>query len=78
MRTTLKGISHSEVLNAASREANGIKTLQRTRHSSQKHFVASTTGWFLFCLQTPSKLRIFVVAFTRLQILLRPAHLQNK
>jgi len=39
---TLKGISHREVLNAASREANGIKTLQRTRDSSQKQFVAST------------------------------------
>jgi hypothetical protein len=33
MRTTLKGISHREVLNAASHEANGIKTLQRTRDS---------------------------------------------
>ena len=31
-----KGISHHEVLNAASREANGIKMLQRTRDSSQK------------------------------------------
>ena len=39
---TLKGISHREVLNAASREANGIKMLQRTRDSSQKQFVAST------------------------------------
>jgi hypothetical protein len=38
----LKGISHREVLSAASREANGIKTLQRTRDSSQKQFVAST------------------------------------
>jgi hypothetical protein len=33
MCTTLKGISHREVLNAASREANGIKMLQRTRDS---------------------------------------------
>jgi hypothetical protein len=31
MRATLKGISHREVLNTASRGANGIKTLQRTR-----------------------------------------------
>jgi hypothetical protein len=44
MRATLKGISHREVLNAASREANGIKMLQRTRDSSQKQFVASTNG----------------------------------
>lgn len=36
MCATLKGISHREVLNAASREANGIKMLQRTRDSSQK------------------------------------------
>ena len=42
MRATLKGISHREVLNAASREANGIKMLQRIRDSSQKQFVAST------------------------------------
>jgi hypothetical protein len=41
MCATLKGISHREVLNAASREANGIKMLQRTRDSSQKQFVAS-------------------------------------
>jgi hypothetical protein len=40
--TLIKGLSHREVLNAASREANGIKTLQRTRDSSQKQFVAST------------------------------------
>jgi hypothetical protein len=39
---TLKGISHREVRNAASREANGIKTLQRTRDSSQKQFVVDT------------------------------------
>jgi len=47
--TLIKGISHREVLNAASREANGIKTLQRTRDSSQKQFVASThrVGSFL-------------------------------
>ena len=42
MRATLKGISHREVLNAASHEANGIKMLQRTRDSSQKQFVASS------------------------------------
>ena len=36
MCASLKGISHREVLNAASREANGIKMLQRTRDSSQK------------------------------------------
>ena len=37
MCATLKGISHQrKVLNAASREANGIKMLQRTRDSSQK------------------------------------------
>jgi hypothetical protein len=36
MCATLKGISHREVLNAASREANGIKMLQRTRDNSQK------------------------------------------
>jgi len=41
MCATLMGISHREVLNAASREANGIKMLQRTRDSSQKQFVAS-------------------------------------
>jgi hypothetical protein len=41
MCATPKDISHREVLNAASREANGIKT-QRTRDSSQKQFVAST------------------------------------
>jgi hypothetical protein len=29
---TLKGISRREVLNAASPEANGIRTLQRTRN----------------------------------------------
>jgi hypothetical protein len=33
MCATLKDISHREVLNAASREANGIKMLQRTRDS---------------------------------------------
>jgi hypothetical protein len=64
MRVTLKGISHPEVLNADSREANGIKTPQKTRNSSQKEFV----DWFPFCLQTLSKLHIFVVAFTRVQI----------
>jgi hypothetical protein len=49
MCATLKGISHREVLNAASREANGIKMLQRTRDSSEKQFVASThRGWFPF------------------------------
>ena len=49
MRATLKGISHREVLNAASREANGIKMLQRTRDSSPKQFVVSTHRcWFPF------------------------------
>jgi hypothetical protein len=37
-----KGISYSEVLNAASHEANGIKMLQRIRDNSQRQFVAFT------------------------------------
>jgi hypothetical protein len=45
MCATLKGISHREVLNAASREANGIKMLQRTRDSSQKQFPAASRFW---------------------------------
>jgi hypothetical protein len=44
MCATLKGISHREVLNAASREANGIKMLQRTRHSSQKQGRSGGSG----------------------------------
>lgn len=49
MSATLKGISHREVPNAASREANGIKMLQRTRDNSQREFVAFTyqVGSFL-------------------------------
>jgi hypothetical protein len=39
MCALLKGTSHSEVLNAVSHEANGIKMLQRTRDNSQVQFV---------------------------------------
>jgi hypothetical protein len=61
MRTTLMGLNHREVLNAASREANGIKTPQKTRNSSQKQFVDG----FSFCLQTLTKLHTLVVALIR-------------
>src|SRR5215471_14692231 len=54
---------------AASREANGIKTLQRTRDSSQKQFVASThpDGSLSVCRLYVSS-NFFVVAFTCVQI----------
>jgi len=65
MCATLKGISHREVLNAASREANGIKMPQRTRDSSQKQFAASRKVGFPFRLRTLSKLHIFVVALSQ-------------
>jgi hypothetical protein len=42
MCAILKGISHSEVLNAVSHEANGIKMLQRTRDNTQRQFAAFT------------------------------------
>jgi hypothetical protein len=52
MCAILKGTSHREVPNAASREANGIKMLQRTRDNSQRQFVACTYRVGLFLIET--------------------------
>ncbi len=52
MSATLKGISHREVPNVASREANGIKMLQRTRDNSQRQFVAFTDRVGSFLIET--------------------------
>jgi hypothetical protein len=52
MCATLKDISHRQVRNAANREANGIKMLQRTRDNSQRQFVAFTYRVGSFPIET--------------------------